>query len=232
MRGSARDRCAKTLLPAMLALCLALPAVAGEGGFRHWGVGWFEDPGARYRTPAGWEFTVFVDWGDSASDELSGGDSWSGDDVTRYTRRMNQSRSVKLQIARLFPLGKGVLVGPEFHIGHSYAFSELDIEYLEVDYDDETFYYDRDRDSDLDESYSVGVSLKPQWRFHRRLSVETSFGLYYSRHFSRDTSFDYEEHSNGNIEERDTERSYTSEGWQITDSWPNIAMMVGLFFYF
>ena len=45
MRGGVRGIGSRTLLASVLLLALVFPAFADEGEFRHWGVGWFEDPG-------------------------------------------------------------------------------------------------------------------------------------------------------------------------------------------
>lgn len=232
MRARVRGRCAKAMLLAAVALALALPAVAGEGEFRRWGVGWHDDPGVRYRTESGWETTLFADWGDSEDESLTEREYTDGDLNSSHYRTLNQSRSVNLRVARQFSLGKGVHAGPQLSVSYAYSRNEKEWEELRLYLDSETYSYDRDLDIDLRESYGFGLAVAPQWRFHPRISIESSFGVSYARSFSRDHEVYYHLDTSGQESESEYMRSQTNKGWSISEFSPSLTMVVGLFFYF
>jgi hypothetical protein len=225
----------------MLIGATAGKAAADGAPCRRWGLGWGDWIGndygsnvrilsARYRVTPAWSLTVGGSFsiGSEAGDDHS--DYWGLDDEVSEEDR--KGRSFSLEASRSFEVYPRLRLGPALRFAHNYVKSEGAGRSLTTYPPSNDWRLTEWRGSWREETYRLGIGLRPEFRFHPRLSVESGVFLEYSRSHYKDSDWDRTEESDGSVDE-DTSRVNTSrEGWSWNLPTPSLAMGLILFFYF
>ncbi len=229
------------LMITLLAAMVAGDACAEEKTeSRNWAFGWYSGPSIRYETDAGWSFTLNGKIDQGVTDETSftrrlHDSPWSNDTEYQSTTDSDgQSYTLNFYISRPFDIGNGLSVGPVLSTGYGYNRDEREGEMEQTDLGSNSTRLDYSRVIYQTESWSIGFGIEPRFQPHPRVSLETSYRIYYTSWSWSEEAWmhDIDEHGvKTNSTYRITERD--SSGWDTT-TYGNfsLSMALAIYFYF